>query len=259
MQIPQKNETFIHISHTYVPGTETKLDSLVQKIPLSKYDLILLGGDLCGRTSMDMSTMQYVDSIFDVSNPKTIWAVGNHDYDNVDNLVAVTNKPLYYAAYHNGITFLVLDTQDSMTNFVGEQLQLIKNVTDTIAESAHLVVLTHKVVWMMDNGVMQPIIDSVSNGPLGTCFWCLNPNNFYSDVYPLLLNVRNRGVNVVCLGGDLGKFDQAFSYANEDNILFLGSGMCSGCAVNYCIVFDYDPESRKLTYSFKLLTDLATN
>jgi hypothetical protein len=202
--------------------------------------------------------MLSVDSIFDVSNPKTLWAVGNHDYDNVNNLVAVTHKPLHYAYYHNGITFLVLDTQDSLSNFVGDQLQLIKDVTDTIVESAHLILLTHKLVWMTDNGVLQPTIDSISNGPAGTCFWCLNPNNFYSDIYPRLLQVKNRGVKVMCLGGDIGKFVQTFSYTTPDNILFLASGMCSGCAVNYCIVFDYDPSTRELTYSNQLLTDLAT-
>ncbi len=255
-----EKETFILMSHTYVLNAPVPtVDSLIQKIPLANYNLVFLGGDLTASSSQFLSTLYYIDSIFDVSSPGTLWAVGNHDYDNTVNLTAVTHKPLFYAYYHNGITFLVLDTQDSLSNFVGEQLQLIKNVTDTIAESGSLIVLTHQLVWMMDNGVMQPTIDSISNGPAGTCFWCINPNNFYTDVYPRLLQVKNRGIKVMCLAGDIGEFVQQFSFTNADGIPFIASGICSGCAVNYCIVFEYDPNTRELSYNYRLLTELATN
>ncbi|CAN5682603.1 hypothetical protein BH11BAC1_BH11BAC1_24840 [soil metagenome] len=255
---PLEEETFIHISHTYVPYvTEQKVDSLVQQIPLSKYDIVMLGGDMAGNTTLNMSTTLFVDSIFDLSNPKTLWSIGNHDYDIPANAIAVSHKPLHYAYYHNGITFLVLDTQDSMSNFVGDQLDLIKKVTDTISESNHLVVLTHKLVWATDNGYMQSIIDTIANGQTGDCFWCINPNNFYADVYPRLLQVKNRGIKVLCVGGDLGYHHQTFTYTNSDGIPFIGAGLFSGHAINYCIVFHYVPANRELNYSFELLTDLA--
>lgn len=254
-----KNETFIHISHTSITGVSNKLDSLVQRIPLSKYDLVLLGGDLCENSSLDISTMYYIDSIFDINNPKTLWSIGNHDYDNLSNFSAVNNKPRYYARFHHGITFLVLDTQDSLSNFIGNQLQLIENVTDTINESEHLIVMSHKMIWMLDSGPLEPRINTTSNGPTGTCHWCINDNNFYTDVYPRLLQVKSRGINIICVGGDIGKYVQQFSYTTPDDIEFLASGICSGCAVNYCLVFEYNIGRRELTWNYQLLTDLATN
>lgn len=253
------NETFIHLSHTYVPGTSNQLDSLVQRIPLSKYDLVLLGGDLCKNSSLDIATMYYIDSIFDITGPKTLWSIGNHDYDNLYNFAAVINKPRYYALYHNGITFLVLDTQDSLSNFIGNQLQLIKNVTDTINESSHLIVMTHKMIWMMDDGVLEPGIDSISNGPTGSCHWCVNENNFYLDVYPRLLQVKNRGIDIICVGGDIGLYRQQFAYTTPEDIQFIASGMCSGCAINYCLVFEYNVGNRELSWTYRLLSDLAGN
>ena len=70
----------------------------------------------------------------------------------------------------------------------GDQLLYARAVLDTVQESKQVFVLTHKMIWMADNGPLQAMIDSVSNGYYGSCFFCVNPNNFYTDIYPYSCN-----------------------------------------------------------------------
>ena len=56
-------------------------------------------------------------------------------------------------------------------------------------------------------------------------FHCINPNNFYEDVYPLLVKVRHRGIEVICIGGDIGAKANEFEYITSDTIYFLASGI----------------------------------
>lgn len=254
---PADEQTFIFLSHPYVPYIfYNDIDTTVEQLDYSRYNLTLLGGDLFTQTTIDTATFLWGDSIFDFRNPNTFWSIGNHDYDNPQMVRNYLGHELYYARYYQGITFLVLDTQDSLSNLIGDQLQLIRNVTDTIQESSHLVVLSHKLIWMAGNPVLEPMIDSVCNGGTGTCFWCTNPNNFYQDVYPRLVNVKARGINVVCIGGDLGYKVQRFEYTMPEGISYLGNGMCSGCAFNQVVLLTYNTGTRTLSWMFKPLTEL---
>ena len=50
--------------------------------------------DLCARTSEKPSTLDYLDSIFDLSSDKTHWALGNHDLveGNINYITAKTKR-----------------------------------------------------------------------------------------------------------------------------------------------------------------------
>lgn len=254
---PSRIRKFLHLGHTYVQGvTEPRIDPRIRKIEFNNYDMLLLGGDMTAASSAHQETVTYIDRIFDIKSPNTLWAIGNHDYDHPEFITAITQRPRYYATWRAGITFLVLDTQDSLSNFTGDQMTLIRNVTDTISVSRHLIMLTHKLVWMMDEGYLQSAVDSTANGNIGSCFYCTNPNNFYRDVYPLLVTVKNKNIGVVCIAGDIGYHTSAFSYLTSEGIRFLASGICTACTENYGLVLSYNPEDAELKYEFRSLEDL---
>jgi hypothetical protein len=225
----------------------------VEKIDYSKYELILLGGDLTWNTSRQWSTLQYCDSIFKLGDDNTHLAIGNHDMDNVGDLLEFTKKPLFYAFSNNNITFLVLDTEISTPDITGEQLELIQNVADTIETSDYLVLLQHRILWMVGVDELSHLKDSVAASTRN-----LNSTNFYDDVYPNLQEARNNGVEVLCLAGD--RTDINIEYSPEDSIQFVASGMVGTFADenNYAVLLTHDLDSGRLNYDFVALSEIDT-
>lgn len=251
----QDSLQFLHVAHTRMNSNGEFNEPLTQ-VDFSKYDVLLLGGDLASNTSIDSRPMDSLDHVFDFASENTLWALGNHDYDDLDLVKEYTGRPPFYTYTKEKVTFLVLDTQDSMSNFVGEQLEMIKNVVDTLSYSTHLVLLHHKLIWMYGNAELESEISMVSNGQAGECFWCINPNNFYPDVYPLLLDVEEQGIEVLCIGGDLGFYSKTFQYETPEGIDFLGAGMNLGDEENPVLLLKYDFTTSQLDWMFQLLRDL---
>ena len=200
--------------------------------------------------------MAHVDSILDLGNPNTLWSLGNHDYWDLDRVEMFTHRPAYYAYHKDGITFMVVDTQDSVSNILDAQKDLLTSITDTIQESSHLVILHHKLIWMYGDSILEPQIPFISNASLDTCFFCLNPNNFYTEIYPLLVNVKNRGIEVICIAGDIGIKIDEFEYLTPEGIQFLASGGHAGFILNKALEFTHDIPNRQLTWEYKLLQDI---
>ena len=253
-ELPVIMASYMHIAHTRT-NSNPAMDSTVENLDYSKFDMLWLGGDLAHLTSEDDHTMSHVDSIFDIGNKNTLWALGNHDYSDLDKIEEFTNRAPYYTYHKNGITFLVLDTQDSLSSIVGWQKELFDSVIDTIQESSHLVILHHKLIWMYNNPSLESQIGSVANGGFGGCFFCINPNNFYTVIYPKLLEVKQRGIEVICIGGDIGFKVNEFEYS-QDGIHFLASGINSGFSNNKALLFHHDISNKLLTWEFELLTNL---
>jgi hypothetical protein len=218
--------------------------------------MLWLGGDLAKRTSIDEETLNYVDAIYNLSDVNTLFALGNHDYDNLDLIEEYTNRPSYFAYSNNNICFIVLDTQDSLSNIVGDQLVFFNSVMDTLSESTHLIVLTHKLNWMYSHPVLDSQINSISNGEFGDCFYCLNPNNFYDVIYPRLIEAKQGGIEVLCLAGDIGFKVNNFSFITEEEIYFLASGVATSEENNKALLFKHNMEEQTLTWEFKLLSEL---
>lgn len=251
----ENTKTYLHLSHTRTEADDT-MDSVTVKIDYTKYDMLWLGGDLTYYTSKKIETLSYVDSIYNVENANTLWSLGNHDYDDKLSLQKITKRPPYYSYHKNGITFLVLDTQDSLSNMVGSQKELFQNVTDTLSESSHLVILHHKLIWLYGNPIFESQIPTVSNAGLGDCFVCLNPNNFYTELYPRLVRIKEKGIEVLCIGGDIGTKIKEFEYLTPQGIHFLASGIESGEVGNKALVFKHDLPSQRLTWSYHLISEL---
>jgi len=149
-----------------------------------------------------------------------------------------------------------LDTQDSLSNIIGKQKELFQSVTDTLDKTTHLVILHHKLIWLYGDSTLDSSIPSNSNAGLGDCFVCLNPNNFYSALYPKLVNLKQRGIEIVCIGGDIGTKTKEFEYQTPEGIYLLASGIESGESGNKALIFQHDLENQKLTWSYKLISEL---
>lgn len=246
---------YLHISHTRT-NANPFMDNMVERVDYSEFDMLWLGGDLAYLTSNDDLTMSRVDSIFDIGNPNTLWSLGNHDYSDLSRIQAYTSRPASYTYHDHGITFIVLDTQDSLSNIVGGQKALFDSVVDTLQTSSHLVVLHHKLIWMYGDVELEPQISLVSNGGLGDCFYCINPNNFYTAIYPKLTEVKQRGIEVLFIGGDIGFHAKEFEYTTPHGIHFLASGIAAGDEDNKALLFSHDLTNRQLTWQYKLISDL---
>jgi len=252
---PDNIVKYLHLSHTRT-DSNPRIDSIVELMDFSKYKMLWLGGDLAEATSFDDTTMNHIDSIFNLGNNNTLWSLGNHDYADLTRVQKYTHRNPYYAYHKNGITIVVLDTQDSLSNITGAQKQFLYSVADTINNSSYLIILMHKLIWMYGDSIFEPQIPVISNGGFGSCFYCINPNNFWTEIYPKLLSIKQRGVNVICLGGDIGFYVKEFSYVNSQGIVFLASGINAGTANNLGLVFTHNLTQKNLTWEFVPLTEL---
>lgn len=246
---------YLHLSHTRT-NTNPAIDSIVERLDYTKFDMLWLGGDLAQLTSINDETMMHVDSIFNVGDDNTLWSLGNHDTSDLERVEQYTNRPSYYATHKNKITFIILNTQDSVSSILAEQKEFTFSVLDTIQKSTHLVVLHHKLVWMYNNKVLEPQISDISNGGLCDETYCINPNNFNTEIYPRLIEIKERGIEVLCIAGDIGFKAKEFEHVTPEGIHFLASGIRSNTAGNKALVFNHDRTNDSLSWRFTDLLDL---
>jgi hypothetical protein len=251
---------FIFIPH---PRTEDMVNQSVNpsiaKIDFKKFEVKMLGGDITYSTSKNSATLTYCDNLFDLKNPNTLWSFGNHDVESGNRALIkqFTGRDSYYAYTWNGVTFIVLDTEldavgFSRTFIKGDQLQLVKNVCDTIANSKFLILLHSRYIWMINNDYFKTrLTDSVAASSRS-----MDTTNFYSDIYPLLQKVKSKGIQVKVFGGDKSKIN--VTYSPEDSITFYSARMANDFAdsVNNVIVISYDQKSNEMKCNYVTLADV---
>lgn len=232
----------------------------IAHIDFPKFGVKMLGGDLTWSTSTNNATLLYCDSIFDLSNPNTLWSVGNHDLSGGRNLIkSYTGRESFYTYNRNGVTFIVLDTELEANSFTstfikGDQLQMVNNVCDSITESSALILLHHRFMWVANNNYFDPIRDSIAGSSRS-----LDTTNFYAEIYPLLQNVKNKGIPVHVFGGD--RSDINITYSPEDSITFYAARLRDDLPenVNNVIVLNYNQQNREITTEFVPLADLVSS
>ena len=240
------------------------VDDRVAGIDYNTYDRVWLGGDITGESSLDFETLEYIDDLFDISNPSNAWAFGNHDLRNFNDewLHQITGRKTYYAHYENGITTIVLnlaigpDDCEKLDN----QFNMIKNVIDTIQKSTHLILLSHHNVWRNVPGLPSPGNYSHSDQKnwIGNCY---NEHGSFVDlIYPLLLQVKDKNITVINILGDAGSESKGKSMVSDDGIYFIASGIdpltqdING--PDKVLILDHIPETSELTWQFHNLDSL---
>ncbi|HBF88732.1 MAG TPA: hypothetical protein DDX39_08835 [Bacteroidales bacterium] len=256
---------YIFISHLYqwYSGGK-KVDLRVEQLNLSSYSGIWLGGDVCSEAAQSFTTLEYIDNLFDLSNTLTLWTLGNHDTRNfnMEWISEFTNKNSYYTTHSNGITYIVLNT-----NFVpydceniDNQYRLLTNVCDTISTSSHLIILMHHGIISNVSGVPQPDTYAHTN----YSYWNANcysaDSNFANTIYPKLVKVKQKGIDVICIVGDMGSLHKTIELTSPDSIKILGCGLnnsyfldsveLSQADKDKVLIFKHIPEIRKLFWNF---------
>jgi len=254
---------FIFVPH---PRSDDQVNQSVHsgiaKIDFTKYDVKMLGGDITYDTGKDNATLAYCDNLFDLGSPNTLWCFGNHDVQSGHRslIKKFTGRESYYSYSRDGITFIVLDTEldanaFSSTFIEGNQLQMVKDVCDSITDSRYLILLHHRFMWMINNDYFKSrLTDSIAASSRS-----MDTTNFYSDIYPLLQKVKNKGTQVLVLGGDKSKINVA--YSPEDSITFYAVRLATDIPdnINNVIVLNYSLQNKELTCNFVPLTEITTS
>jgi hypothetical protein len=245
---------FIFIPHPRSEDRENlSVNPDIAKIDFSMYDVLMLGGDLTFDTDNSSATLAHCDSVFDLGNPNTLWSLGNHDVQSGHRQLIkdFTGRDSYYSYTRDGITFLVLDTEldangSSSTFITGAQLQMVQNVCDSIMDSRYLILLHHRLMWMINNDDFKDrLTDSIALSSR-----LLDTTNFYSDIYPLLQNVKNKGIQVLVFGGDRSDFN--VEYNPEDSITFYAAALSVDVpdSLKNVIVLNYNLYNKLINIEF---------
>ena len=284
----QNTYKYFFAGHTYQWGAPNwaRMDYRLEKIPFKEYDQLWLGGDLCENVPHHPNTIHYLDTLLDLGNEDTHWAVGNHDvWDQQADFSFIeekTGRKTHYFKVTNGIGLMVLNTTEfgdsryhhkpHECELLNGQWKMIQSVTDTLQTVSHLVILHHH--GLLTNKIAEDKIDvqAVFNFYDPTYnIGCEVRGTFEDLVYPKLVEVQKRGIQVILVGGDTGQQVKEFEFKTSDEIIFLGSGINNsytnkGKAPEYfrfdpdkVLIFEHDIEKKKLTWEFVELNGLVGN
>ena len=254
---------YLFLGHPYDWADTSRVDPRLEKLDYSPYHQIWLGGDVCARTGKAPGNLEYLDSLFDFR--RTHWALGNHDYygfGDPEAILQYLGRPAFYTTWVDGFCLLVLNTNlfffydaDVPQEDCAEkaaQLDLIRQVTDTIREASHLVILHHHGLFnelkLDEKGAVIEAFNVNSRHIYATCD---ADSELGKVVYPRLAAVQQRGVQVVLIGGDVGMQAKAFEYQTPEGIWLLGSGINNSVSREHApeYVQDFSPDQvLQLTY-----------
>lgn len=222
-----KAKKYLYTSHTRICNAENgwSIKKELEKVNYSSFDLTLLGGDMLCQSSLENRGMKYLDSIFNINSEKTLWSIGNHDDDNLAVFKKYTKRNNYYSCFFDGITFIILDSEVDDCKIINDQLAFIQNTLDTIKDSKNIIIMTHKLIWLYGNEEIKLYGEEKSNVKIGDNKWNIKVNNFYNDIYPLLIKKELDGINVICIAGDLGTNSNVFEFKSREGIDFLANGI----------------------------------
>lgn len=244
-------------------------DVRLESADFTEYNNLWLGGDLCGETSLKFSTIQSMSDLFNLSKPGNHLTFGNHDVrnGNLEWYKEITGKDPYYSySANNGLTVIVLNGSITPLDCdnINKQYWMIKNVVDTI-QSGHLIFLVHTGITYGVPGVMNP--SSYAHTQLihwrANCFD--SAATYINSIYPLLVELELKGVQVKQIVGDVGAGLKTFYGISDDGVEIFGSGLnnsydeiINGNATlqDSVLLFKHVPENNYLGWEFIPVTDL---
>lgn len=250
-----------HCYQTGIPGNH--LDQRLKQLDYSDYEGVWLGGDVNNMTLLDYENLEYLDSLFNLGNPESHWALGNHDarHGNWEWYEEITGRKTYYAYTSNNVTRIVMNTNLLPVNceMLDDEYQMICNVCDTIQESKYLMLLMHHGLWYNIPGLPSPM--SYANSSLQ--YWNANCDSantpFVNTIYPRLVEVENKGIEVICVMGDMGLFAKSFEAISDDGVRFLGCGLHMEDPDDRVLIFEYDVPDENLQWDFYSLDSLINS
>jgi hypothetical protein len=266
---PADTLTYAFFGHTYDwSASGDRVDFRIEQLDLTQFDRIWLGGDICSETSLNYSTINYLDTLFDLGKPGNHWALGNHDNrnGNMEWIEKFTKRPSYYSHSENGITTIVMNGSLSPLDCenLNKQYKMIKSVCDTI-NSGYLIFLVGPGIYSDVPNVANP--DTYGHSKLKN--WLANcyddTTTYLNTIYPMLVNAENRGVEVLHIMGDVGAGPKSYYATSSDGVEYFGSGINNTfnvvmgvpiVAPDLILVFKHALSTNQLTWEFIELNDL---
>lgn len=231
---------YVFFGHAY---GDNSYDSRLDKINIQNYDGIFMGGDILSEASLATKYLDNLNALVDLSDPMTMWALGNHDSrnGNWDWISAYTQRKTYFSHYADKSVFMVLNTNIVPYDCepLEEQFNMIRSVCDSISEAQNLFLFMHHNIWDQVPGLSP----GWAIGHHNCKYWLANCDSvsahFYNVVYPLLVEVKLRGIEVYCVFGDLGVTGkETFNEVSTHGIHFLGSGLYHHSPEDKILLFD---------------------
>lgn len=272
--LPNPDRNYLFLGHPYYwEGGGKRVDPRVETMYRDAFDAIWLGGDLCSETTRDIETLPYLDCLFDLDNPLSFWAVGNHDVrnGNIHYITETTNRRLFYTHHHEGITYVILmtgsspkESDDIHCERKRLQAEMFHHILDTISHSSHLILLTHHNIW----GNIEQIQCERTANACSQWFdvYCGSNQDFRGEFYQKLQDVQLKGINIIAVAGDGGQFSKGYEYVDQFGIHYLVSGINNSydldnpsdyiAAQNFntnpdsVLIFKHYPTYRELSWSF---------
>lgn len=275
----QKNDSkeqynFLFISHTYdwERPFQNKIDQILERSDLSKYDGFWLGGDMTSSTLLNISSLDYLDSLFNLKNPNSHYILGNHEArnQNYDFYYAHTGRPDFYTSRLDNMVITVLNTNLNISDCdaLNAQYKLLESTIDNSGDASHYVILMHHQIFKDDDR----ILGFKTHGDLD--FYkmnCTSKNDFWIDFYPKLVNLQKTGTEVVLVVGDTG-WDKGREVVSPEGITFLSSGINNAHArakntdktkIIYnndrVLEFTLSPSEKSLEWNFIMLDSLGSH
>lgn len=257
---------YLFIGHAYDHfGDGKEVDPRLEGLDYSQFNEVVLGGDVCSEATQEYNTLAYLDNLFDLGDTNHHYVLGNHDARN-ENLLWIqkfTERPSYYVHSRAGIVWIILNTTFNARRCaeLDAQYRMLESVCDTVSEASHLILLHHHAIATDVPGL--PNNWYYANWPL--YFW--DSNCFDSDpsylqtIYPMLLQVQSRGVEVLNVSGDLGFSRKKMDTTSTDGIRYLASGIdnsrytndslaLDSAAKDLVLIFEHVPQNRSLEWKF---------
>ncbi|MGC9331062.1 MAG: hypothetical protein ACP5DZ_04195 [Bacteroidales bacterium] len=265
---PQHHEKYLFVGHTY--RDPYLIDTRLENLNTDIYKYIWLGGDICSDTFLDYQSLDYLQQHLNICGEHNYWSLGNHDArnGNIDWYIDFTGKKTYYADYFPNVSAFVFDTNLSPGDCenLDNQYRQFVNLCDTISQSSYLLLFFHWGLWYDVPGLPQPGHYCHSSQK----YWNANcdsvNNNFVNSVYPHLIDVQNKGIEVICIMGDMGATYKSIDYVSDHGIRFLGCGLYNHLTANIneryaenndrVLVFDHNIDADILTYEYQDLDSL---
>ena len=261
--------TYAFFGHIYQWGTEGNyVDSRIEQLNLNQFDRIWLGGDICSEASLKYSTISYINDLFDLGKPGNHWSLGNHDTrnGNIEWITEFTKRPTYYAHSENNITTIVLDGNISPLDCenLNKQFEIIKTVCDTI-NNGRLIFLVHHGIYQNVPNVANPQTYGHSNLKNWISSCSSDTNTYLKTIYPMLVKVENRGVDVLHIMGDVGVNAKSYYGVSDDGVEYFGSGINNSMnvllgtpivAADLILIFTHKLSTDTLTWEFVELNSL---
>ncbi len=280
--VGDSSQQFIFLGHPYDWLTENRIDPRLELLDFSQYQGVWLGGDVCARTSKSPATLAYLDSLFDLKSLETQWAWGNHDLleGDTDLLLQATDRPAYTTHWQDGLQLIVLNTNLFWHHPWGPaqedceekaaQLHWLKSVLDTVQAASHLVLLHHHGLFnelKINEKGDTLLLDNVSAMPVRPD--CRKGGDFTAEIYPRLKAIRQRGIQVVSISGDVGMVSKGYSITTPDSIHLIGSGINNSLDKQYppdyvknfqpdsILLIQFEPKTPVLSWQFVCLSSLV--